>query len=1439
VTPAPLPSNESERIQALRDAHILDTPTEPEFDDLVALAAESSQAPIALLSLVDRDRQWFKARIGLARPETPRDHAFAAHVIVQQELILVPDTSLDPRFADNPLVTGAPGVRFYAGMPLITSDGFALGSLCIMDTAPRRLDDRQRDTLARLGRLIVGLIERRREAHGHEAQRKRLQQREASLRSLVNQLPVSVFECDENGWRTSVNDRWCATTGLTPTDAMGMGWLRAVHPDDRERVSQEWQEAIARGRDFHGHYRYIRVDGETAWAEARAVARRDPEGRLTGYLGIAHDVTGRHRSEEALRTSERRLAYALDAANDGLWDWNIPTGEAYFSPRWCRMLGHEPAELEGHVSTWQRLVHPDDAPAAFAALEAHLRGETAQYQTEHRLRAKDGSWRWILDRGRIVERDATGAPLRMTGTHVDLTLQRAQAEELRASHAKLQSMFEMSPVGLALCEMDGTLVEVNAAFLRIIGYSAAEAARLTYWDLTPSEFNDAEQVQLRSLAELGRYGPYEKEYLRKDGRRIPVQLYGVAVTDADGRERIWSVVEDMTWHRDNEQRFRAMIDSAPVLIWMAGADARRDHFNATWLAFTGRTLAQEVADGWMDGIHPDDRSRCLASYHDGFVRRIPFTNEYRLRRHDGEYRWVSDSGSPRFLADGSFAGYVGVCTDITEERRAQQVLEHERFFLGESITNAPIAMALLDTEMRYLAWSRRWLDDYALTGQDLAGRSHYEVFPDIPDRWKELHRRALAGEALSNPEDVFERASGERTHLRWAVQPWRTVDGQIGGIVMVTAVVNDLVRARQEALESSRLKSEFVASMSHEIRTPMNGVLGMTGLLLDTPLTPDQRDCAETIRSSAEALLTIVNDILDFSKIEAGKLAIEDHAFDPRRVIEEVVELLLPMAEEKGLEIVVQFAAGLPRGLRGDAGRVRQLLTNLVGNAIKFTEQGHVVIRVSRETGAGERSLIRFAVQDTGIGIARDKINLVFDKFTQADASTTRRFGGTGLGLAICRQLVRLMGGTIGAESELGRGSTFWFTLPLETMPEPSIEPGPAARARILIVDDLEPSRVALEQQLTMLGANPESVPSLAAAGERLAVAGREGRPFSVIMLDCVSPDPESLIRELASHPERGPARLILMTPGGARPAEAWLRNHGVVACLRKPVRLEELATALGPSLEGTPGATEAPPTSAPGGATSTPSAGVPRVLVVDDNSVNQKVAARMLTKLGCTVEIAADGREALDLVTRLPFDVVFMDCMMPEMDGYEATGAIRQLPGPAARTPIVAMTANAMQGDRERCLASGMDDYLSKPVQPDLLKEALTRWTSAARTVDQPPPVDSAVLQSFRQLQEEGAPDVLAEFIDLFLGDLPARRESIAIALERGEAEPIRATAHALKSSAAYIGAQELARLCREMERVARAGDVAAAVGMGKALELEADRVAEYLRTHRPTTTH
>jgi signal transduction histidine kinase/CheY-like chemotaxis protein len=535
------------------------------------------------------------------------------------------------------------------------------------------------------------------------------------------------------------------------------------------------------------------------------------------------------------------------------------------------------------------------------------------------------------------------------------------------------------------------------------------------------------------------------------------------------------------------------------------------------------------------------------------------------------------------------------------------------------------------------------------------------------------------------------------------------------------ALNTQLTAALVRSEAATQAKSAFLATMSHEIRTPINGVIGMTGLLLDTDLTAEQREYADTVHRSGEALLAVINDILDFSKIESGKLEIERSPFDLRLVIEEVAEMLSPAADAKALDLILEYPAGIPEHFVGDGGRIRQVLTNLVGNATKFTPHGHILIKVDCERGNGETAWMRVAVHDTGIGIPEDKVGILFEKFTQADASTTRRYGGTGLGLAISKQLLELVGGEIHVESRLGEGSTFWFTLPLAIDSECSTSITPVAELvglRVLVVDDNEVSRRVLDDQIESWGMRNGSSSSAGEALDRLRAAQAGGDPYNLVISDYRMRDIDGPTLGALIKAERAiaPVGFVLLTPV-SQSAEAKAAS-AVDACVLKPCRQSQMLSALLAAwLKASRGtiAALAQTEHRDGGSANRFAELSLRVLIAEDNAINQRVALRMLEKLGIRSDVAANGREAVRMAELLPYDVILMDCQMPEMNGYEATAEIRRRQKPGQRVVIIALTAEAVEGSREQCLASGMDDFIVKPVRLSDLIAALEKWAVSA----------------------------------------------------------------------------------------------------------------------------
>jgi PAS domain S-box-containing protein len=684
--------------------------------------------------------------------------------------------------------------------------------------------------------------------------------------------------------------------------------------------------------------------------------------------------------------------------------------------------------------------------------------------------------------------------------------------------------------------------------------------------------------------------------------------------------------------------------------------------------------------------------------------------------------------------NGKSVGRVWGFRDVTSTRRMQAQLDSERYLLHTLMDNVPQNIYFKDRDGRFTMVSRAHAKAFGCGDpSEVVGKTDFDFFTSehAQQAWDDEQDLVQERVLVVSKEEKETWPDGRETWALTTKLPFLDTNGKIVGTFGISRDITDRKRidrdlstAREAAEQASRAKTEFLANMSHEIRTPMNGVIGMTDLLLDTDLTAEQRDFAEIVRVSGEALLTVINDILDFSKIEAGKLAIESLAFDLRLVMENVGEMLAPKAQEKKLELVLQYPTHLPRHFIGDAGRIRQVLTNLVGNAVKFTAHGQILIDVERESGDELPARMRVSVQDTGCGIPKEKMGVLFQKFSQADSSTTRKYGGTGLGLAISKQLVELMGGSVGVQSTLGEGSTFWFTLPLELNTHPQAAPVPVAGLRglrAMIVDDNEMNRRVLLEQITSWGMRNGSFSSGDKVPDALRAAKQSGDPYQFVLLDYQMPgmDGAEVAAAIKADPALRDTVVVLLTSVGEW-SELSRRTEGaqVDASLVKPVRqsqlLMTLATAWSKNREiWRVGRLASARGAVPVGAQSADEfAGLSlRVLLAEDDPVNRQVASLMLGKLGIRPDVAANGREAVEMFGVSPYDLIFMDCQMPELDGYAATREIRSRERRGRQVRIVAMTAEVMEGTRKLCIEAGMDDYISKPVQRDQMIEALRKW--------------------------------------------------------------------------------------------------------------------------------
>ena len=820
----------------------------------------------------------------------------------------------------------------------------------------------------------------------------------------------------------------------------------------------------------------------------------------------------------------------------------------------------------------------------------------------------------------------------------------------------------------------------------------------------------------------------------------------------------------------------------------------------------------------------------------------------------------------------SVANTVSLVLEAADRCKAEIETERSKTFLNSVIENLPIMVFVKDAEhLRFVRWNKAAEDLTGLTRETVIGKSDHDFFPqDEAAFFTQKDRDVIESRCLQDiPEEPLVTVHQGTRILHTRKIPIFNAQGQPEYLLGISEDITErkqgeetLRKAKEAAEAASVAKSQFLANMSHEIRTPMNGVLGMAELLLATPLTDKQRHLADSVHRSGTALLSIINSILDFSKVEAGKLELEHLEFALRETIEEAVDLFADPAERKGVNLTCFLPEEIPDQAIGDPARLRQVLLNLVGNALKFTARGEVTVWLHLLAQDAQTLTLKCAVTDTGIGIHPQAQTGLFTAFSQADGSTTRQFGGTGLGLAIVKQLVQLMGGEVGIASTPGQGSTFWFTVQLgRATPRDSSQPAHEQflrGLRVLIVDDHPTNLFVLNAHLTAWGAEVLSADSGASALERLTQSATTSPPIDLVLLDVHMPDMDGLMLARAIKAEPALRRVdLLALSSGERDAHRGAADPlGFVAWLQKPVRQSTLRTCLRNYRQGYVAA----PAVGEGKAL-TPPALAGRVLLVEDNPVNREVAIGLLELLGCHVDSAEDGRQALEVSATSAYDIIFMDCQMPIMDGFTATARIRERERQtqAARTPIIALTANAMAGDRDHCLAAGMDDYLSKPFSQDQMKEMLSRWLSQtdlsslhrdqtntpSKAVPEPSApttpaehgesssvVDYSAWTPIRMLKRPGHPDPLGKLLARYVEDSRKLVDQLRQAVASNDPATLHTIAHRLKSSSATLGAMTVAAHCKELEALGRSHRIEGASDHFRRLERDFEAVCSVFQT-------
>jgi PAS domain S-box-containing protein len=956
--------------------------------------------------------------------------------------------------------------------------------------------------------------------------------------------------------------------------------------------------------------------------------------------------------------------------------------------------------------------------------------------------------------------------------------------------------------------------------------------------------------------------PSQQEYrvVWPDGRIRWLRESVRVARSPDGRSlRMDGVFTDITDRKEAEDERDRFFTLSLDLLCIAGFDGYFKRISPAFERVLGYPVSELLAQPFMAFVHPDDQAATLAvmARTTGGSEVLSFDNRYRCR--DGSYKWLSWTAAP--FQDRQLI--YAAARDVTERKQTEEALAQERNLLRALMDHLPDHIFVKDRESRFVTANMATLRTLGANSLgEVIGKTDFDFLPREQARQFYADEQAVlrSGTAMLNREEQLADRNGRPRWLLTTKLPLRDRGGAVIGLVGMSHDITDRKRvetewrrAKEAAEAASRAKSEFLARMSHEIRTPMNGILGMTELALDTPLSAEQRECLEMVKTSADALLTVINDILDFSKIEAGKLHLEPALFALRDSLDDTVRPIGLRAQQKRLELVCRIAPEVPDQLIGDVGRLRQVLVNLIGNAVKFTEKGEVVVEVSLDpsqpnfysvpvpvpvllpdsgTGTGRGTgmvLLRFTVSDTGIGIPTDKLQTIFEPFEQVDGSVSRRYGGTGLGLAIAAQLVNLMGGRLAVVSAPGQGSRFWFTAAfgLSAEAEPT-EPSGLQGLRVLVVDDNAASRTCLVETLKSWRMQPVAAGGGAEALEELRRAAAAGESYPLVLLDSRMPgmDGYEVAAQLRDRPDLAGAAILLLSSAERTDGAARYRAAGVSATVLKPVKqsdlLETIQEVVGGRVRPAPQRDEGP---------ASPLGRPLEVLLAEDNVVNQRLAVRLLEKQGHRVAVAGNGREALAVLEDRRFDVVLMDLEMPEVGGLEATAVLRERErGTGGHLPVIALTAHALKGDRERCLAAGMDGYVAKPLQTRELFEALDLVLAPAA---RPPQTEVPSMSSDRAIDYDtalshvgGDAELLRELAGVFLKEAPGMLAAVREAVQAGDANRLKRAAHTLKGSAGTFGAHPVFAAARVLEVMGTDSNLAGAEQAWR----ELDRTAKAL---------
>ena len=1298
------------------------------------------------------------------------------------------------------------------------------------------------------------------------------------ISSLLDSIPDIIFFKDTSGVYLGCNPPFAEFVGRPREEIVGRTDYDLFDKEIADFFREHDQRMLELRESRHNEEWITYPGGRKMLIDTIKTPYMGPDGTLIGVLGISRDITTQKQAEEALHKSEERFRQLAEVFPETIFEADLFGKLTYTNAHGYHCFGINDADFEQGINVMS-LVIPEARQIAQQRIRERVEGKVGGFLEYKALRKN----------GQTFDAMAYTAPIytkgQITGIRgfiLDISERKLAERELLVAKDRLSMATRAGGVGIWDYDTVNNVLVWDDGMYRLYGITADQfGGAYEAWQagLHPEDIARGD-VEIKMALRGEKEFDTEFRVVWPDGSIHNIRALAQVQRDAVGQPlhmigTNWDITVQKQAEvalRDSEIRVRSITNAAQDAILMMAPEGLISYWNPAAERIFGYTSTEAIGQDLHAFLVPP-------RYHEAHQAALPKfrqtgqggamgkTLDLEGRLKDGREIPVQLSLSS-IQINGEWHA-VGIIRDTTERKRAEDVLKESEDRYRSLVENASDIVFRTDIAGNFTFANPAAFRFAGYTGaeEEIIGTNFSALIrPDKRDEVIKFFGRQLVkgtqNAYIEYPvimKDGREYWFGQNSQLLVA-------DGNVTGFQALARDITErklseeALRTTNQQLEEATVraemasvaKSEFLANMSHEIRTPMNGVIGMTGLLLDTELSDEQRRYAETVRTSGESLLALLNDILDFSKIEAGKLELETLDFDLYALLDDFAATMALRVHDKGIEFVCAAAPDVPAYLRGDPGRLRQILTNLTGNAVKFTDKGEITVRASLVSETENEAVIRFSIKDTGIGIPADKHGLLFQKFTQADASTTRKYGGTGLGLAISKQLAERMGGEIGLISEEGSGSEFWFSICFGKQVEQERNALPLADIRgvhILVVDDNATNREVLIEQFNAWGVRGEETPDGPSALQALCLARNAGDPFRAAILDMQMPgmDGAELAKAIKGDETIRDTRLVLMTSLGQRGDARKMEGIGFSAYLTKPARHAELFGCLSAVLAGTATSRPAQPI-VTRHTISELRRGAVRILLAEDNITNQQVALGMLKKLGLRADPVANGAEAVKALETIPYDLVLMDVQMPVMDGMEATQLIRDPQSVVLnhQIPIIAMTAHAMQGDREKYLNAGMNDYVSKPVSLQSLAEALERWlrreggneypisdkdSRTVKNVGRVPPHNESVPIFDRPgiMSRMGDDEDLArKLVECFLDDIPKQILALRGYLEKGDSTSAERQAHTIKGASATLGGEALRAVALEIEKAGKAGEMEVIADRLPELDVQFDRLQE-----------